>query len=426
MKRKVGIFLVIITSLTLACFGCPSSGGKGSGVDPMADIGAAKQPAVSEQGNKIHTNGINNFSLALFKESAKNEGNIMISPASVYLALAMTLNGADGETKDAMLKLLAEKGLTVEMLNRSCSSWLALLDETDNKTTLEIANSIWLDKEFVPDQQFLKENKKYYGSDIQKLDFKDPSAPDLINKWVKKATHNTIQEIVESIHPNVVMYLINAIYFHSDWQTPFENRDTYEREFHTPKKVVKTPFLHRTDKMIYISMDQAAGVALPYVDTNFAYFALLPDGELSPREWLSGQDQTFFEKLNESMSAKSKCSVQLCMPKFEAEYSDSLIDELTSLGMGIAFEPYKADFSLMNKSHQKNLFISEVKHKTFICVDEKGTEASGATSVEIREESAPLSDQQLTLDRPFLYGIMDIKSGLPLFVGIMENPETRI
>jgi serine protease inhibitor len=174
--------------------------------------------------------------------------------------------------------------------------------------------------------------------------------------------------------------------------------------------------------MPYFSYNNATGIALPYADEKFAYFALLPDKQLAPREWLAEQDQSLFADIAEMMAQKPEFTVQLAMPKFEAHYDDSLINELTDMGMGIAFDPYNADFSQMNEQHTKDLYISEVKHKTFIRVDEKGTEASAATSVEIRVTAMPLSDKQITFDRPFLYGIMDLQTGMPLFIGIMEDP----
>jgi len=174
--------------------------------------------------------------------------------------------------------------------------------------------------------------------------------------------------------------------------------------------------------MTYFSINKATGVALPYADERFAYFALLPDKEMTPREWLAKQDQSLFTDLARLVAQKPKYTVQLATPKFEAHYEDSLLNELTALGMGIAFDPDQADFSQMNEQHNKDLYISEVKHKTFIRVDEKGTEASAATSVEVQVTCAPQFDKELILDRPFLYGAMDLQTGIPLFVGIMENP----
>jgi serine protease inhibitor len=419
VKQKVCSLLVIFICLSMAFSGCASTG---SAANLMAGIKAAEQPTSPAQLDEVIKEEINRFSAELFKESAKNEGNVMISPASVYLALAMTLNGADGETKEAMLDLLADQGLTVDMVNKACHSWINLLEGADSETKLEIANSIWFDEDFTPYKPFLQSNADYFAADAHKLDFKDKNTPQIINKWVEKATHGTIDKIVDSISPNVVMYLINTIYFHSDWKTQFDKNDSHDHTFNTPKGTVKTPFLQQISRIPYFSYNNATGIALPYADEKFAYFALLPDEQLAAREWLAEQEQSLFADIAEMVAQKPEFTVQLAMPKFEAHFDDSLINELTDMGMGIAFDPYNADFSQMNEEHTKNLHISEVKHKTFIRVDEKGTEASAATSVEIRETAMPLSDKEITFDRPFLYGIMDLQTGMPLFIGIMEDP----
>jgi serpin B len=419
VKQRVFNCLIVFICLSLAFSGCASQGGA---ADLMADLKPSQQPASPAQIDKAIKKESNAFAVDLFKKSAENEGNIMISPASVYLALAMTLNGADGETKTAMLDVLADPGLTVDLINNACRSWIDLLEKTDSKTKLEIANSIWFDQDFTPYKPFLQKNADYFAADIKKLNFNDRNTPKIINNWVKEATHNTIDKIVDSIDPDVVIYLINAVYFKSDWQTEFNKNNTRDRTFNTPDGTIETPFMHRLDRMTYFSINKATGVALPYADQKFAYFALLPDKEMTPREWLAEQDQSLFNDLARLMAKKPKYTVQLAMPKFEVHYEDSLLNELTELGMGIAFDPDQSDFSQMNEQHTKDLYISEVKHKTFIRVDEKGTEASAATSVEVRVTSAPQFDKELTLDRPFLYGIMDLQTGMPLFVGIMENP----
>jgi len=419
VKHKAFTCLIIFICLSLAFSGCAS---QGRATDLMADIKPSQNSNSPDQIDKNIKKEINAFSADLFKKSAENEGNIMISPISVYLALAMTLNGAEGETKAAMLDVLADQGLTVDMINDACRSWIALLERTDSKTKLEIANSIWFDQDFTPYKPFLQKNADFFNADINKLDFNDPNAPKIINKWVKEATHNTIDKIVNSIDPDVVMYLINAVYFKSNWQTEFNKNNTRDRTFNTPDGPITTPFMHRLGRMTYFSINKATGVALPYADERFAYFALLPDKEMTPREWLAKQDQSLFTDLARLVAQKPKYTVQLATPKFEAHYEDSLTDELTELGIGIAFDPDLADFSQMNEQHSKGLYISEVKHKTFIRVDEKGTEASAATSVEVQVTSAPQSDKELIFDRPFLYGVMDLQTGIPLFVGIMENP----
>jgi serine protease inhibitor len=426
MKPAYSIFLITLVCLSLTFSGCTAKGAGGKFTDLMKDVNAAHPQATAALPEEGVRKGINLFSADLFKASADNNGNVMISPASVYLALAMALNGAGGETKADMLKVLAGEGVTADMINKSSRDWMNILAKTGSKTTLAIANSIWFDQKFTPYKPFLQSNADFFSASVRKLDFKDSSTPGVINSWVKDATRGTIDKIVESINPDVVMYLINTVYFKSDWQTSFDKNETRNLTFNTPKGAVETAFMHRTGKMAYFSGNGAAGVALPYDDGHFAYFALLPDGKTTPREWLSKQDPALLvDNIAGMMAQKNNFTVELAMPKFESRYEDSLKNELTGLGMGIAFEPNRADFSQMNEQHEKNLYISEVKHMTFIRVDEKGTEASAATSVEVGITSMPMSDKQLTFDRPFIYGIMDIKTGMPLFLGIMENPAAK-
>jgi len=362
------------------------------------------------------------FSANLMLQSARNKGNVMVSPASVLLALAMTLNGADGETRQAMLQVLADRDLSVEQVNAACQAWIRSLAPTGKKTTLSIANSIWFRDSFQPDPQFLQKNADYFRAGARKLDFADDRSTDIINGWVKDQTHGLIARIVEKISPSTVMFLINTVYFKADWQVPFEPAETRKRTFQTPAGAVMTEFMHRTDRMVTIQENGMTGVSLPYDDGQFAYFAMMPEGAASHREWLSRQiPATLFGQIAEQMAKKPEKTVSLSLPKYKAEFEDSLLNELETLGMGIAFDGGRADFSLLNAARSKGLFISEVKHKTFIQVDEKGTEAAAATSVAI-DESAPAYDIELTFDRPFVHGIMDMATGIPLFVGILENP----
>ena len=425
MKHGRSKILIAILCLLLTLSGCAAKEAAGKSTDLMKGTQAAQQ-ATGGLPEKNVCKDINRFSADLFKAAAGNPGNIMISPASVYLALAMTLNGADGETKTQMLKTLADQGVTLDMINKASRDWLGLLAKTGSKTTLGIANSIWFDQAFIPDKAFLQRNADFFNAGARKLDFRDAGTPGAINSWVKEATQGTIDKVVESIDPNVVMVLINTVYFKSDWQTTFDKNETRSQTFHTPQGAIESAFLHRTGKMTYFSGYNAAGVALPYDDGHFAYFALIPDGETTPREWIAKQDPVLLmENIAGMMAQKSDFTVELAMPRFESRYEDSLKNELTQLGMEIAFDPDRADFSLMNEAHEKNLYISEVKHKTFVRIDEKGTEASAATSVEVGTTSMPMSDKQLTFDRPFIYGIMDSNLGMPLFLGIMEDPTVQ-
>lgn len=422
MKRKFSLFLVVCLSLMLMLSGCTTIARTAKAADLMGNIQAAERPAPGTLPEKFRTS-IHHFSAELLKASADNTGNILVSPASAYLALAMTLNGADGDTKTAMLKVLADQGLTVDQVNQSCRDWTELLKQTNSKTTLTIANSVWYGQDFKPYKPFLQANADYYSADARQLDFQNENTPDVINDWVKKATQGKIDTMVQSIDPTVAMYLLNAVYFKSDWQTPFEKNATHPQSFNTPNGPVEASFMHKNDPMPYFEAENAAGIALPYDDGHFAFFAVLPDGQITPRDWLANQDQSvLYKTISEALAQKSMTTVQLALPKFEARYEDDFVNELTRMGMAIAFDRNYADFSQMNEQHKKDLFISKVLQKTFIRVDEKGTEAAAATSVEMKTQGAPVSGKKLTMDRPFLYGIMDTQTGLPLFVGIMENP----
>lgn len=373
---------------------------------------------------------IKQFSASLFKSSVSSMEkceNIMVSPASVFLALAMTLNGADGDTKDAILDVLKEKendGITSEMINIACRAWIADVTRTGEKTSLSIANSIWFDNRFAPYNPFLQTNADYYSAAAHKLDFRNEESIDIINIWVNGATKGTIPKIIDSIPSDVVMYLINAIYFKSDWQIPFSQNKTFSQQFNTVTGPVNAKFMHRTGNMSYFTGCEAEGVSLPYDDGKFAFFALLPDNGTTPQEWLAKQDnKILFDNIGALMSKKTNRMVELSLPKFELSYENSLKDELSKLGMEIAFDSSRADFSQMNESHLKNLFINDVKHKTFIRVDEKGTEAAAVTSVEMGLTSIITPDVVIAFNRPFFYGIVDLASGVPLFIGILEKPE---
>lgn len=393
-----------------------------SSIDWMAAIQASTDLDDSIEPDEKILTAYNRFAARLLLESSENSGSIMISPASVFFALSMTLNGADGQTRDQMLQLLTESGISTDDLNQSNLGWIAGLTDTGEKTIVSIANSIWFRRGFAPNPTFLQTNADFYRAGVRELDFADEQAPDIINNWVEQETNGLIEKIIEQINPSTVMFLINTIYFKSDWQIPFEKHETRNRTFYANAGALETEFMHRTGMMNVFSMDQAEGISLPYDDGALSFFALIPQSATSPREWLSRQNPAeLFADIHAAMSESTASSVHLALPKFEAEYEDTLNNELIALGMTDAFDGAVADLSLLNEAREKGLYISEVRHKTVIKVDEKGTEAAAATSVAV-DESAPMYDIERVFDRPFFYGIMDMDTGTPLFIGILENP----
>jgi len=416
MKYRTIAFLSLLLVLTLVLASCASAP---AAADLMAGIQAAEWPADPNEPDPVYTTSLSDFAWTLFQESTANPGNILISPASVYLALAMTLNGADSTTRDAMLEALSAQGLNLEELNTASRDWITLLASENEKVRLVVANSIWYREGFNPDRDFLQRNADYFAAGAQMLDFSRPEAVETINGWVSDATNGLIERMLEEIGPAVVMYLINTIYFKADWQTPFIKNYTAEGNFNSPKGAVKVQFMHRTDNMSYLEAEGATGVLLPYADNRFAFFAVLPPENTTPRQMVLEQNSSFLRSI---LNSEKDLTVELTLPAFKTSYSDSLVDELKNMGMAIAFSS-GADFSLMNSGRSKDLFISEVKHKTMIDLNENGTEAAAATLVEISKTGMPSADRLLTFDRPFIYGIVDRISGQPIFIGILENPD---
>jgi len=360
-----------------------------------------------------------NFSWDFFKQSSEKPGNIMVSPLSVYTALSMTQNGACGQTKTDMKNTLKAGGISEDELNKGLKEWMNDLNSNVESIDLTVANSIWYRKGFEADEEFLQKNGDYYSASLKSLDFNDKKAPDTINEWVKDATNGTIDKIIDQINDDIMICLINAVYFKGDWKDPFSSNNTYKQVFNSSEKTENIDFMHRRGDMSYLSSDGTEGVLLPYVGEKFALVALLPPEGETPREMINNFSANKIWKL---IKNKENKTINLSIPKFESNYEDSLIEELSNMGMKTAFDPNNADFSLMQKSRNKDLCISDVKHKTFIKVDEKGTEASAVTSIGIGATSAPMQIQELTFDRPFVYGIVDLENGLPLFIGIIENP----
>jgi serine protease inhibitor len=387
----------------------------------MADVKTASWPEPPARMDAAYQTSVLDFTWRLFQETLGEEGNTLISPTSVYLALAMTMNGAQGDTLTAMKEALASANLSQETINAASRDLTRLLQHQTEKTNVSLANAIWLREQYPVAQPFLQANADYFAAAAQALDFESPQAVNTINGWVKKQTEGAIDSIVEQIDPSTMMYLMNAVYFKSDWQTPFDANSTYDAPFQNSIGETTASFMHRTDTLSYFISDQAQGVMLPYEDGKYQFFAILPGSSVNVRDYVRELQTGDLTTILQSMQTGQ---VMLSLPKFEVAYENRLKDELSKLGMGVAFTP-QADFSRMNAQGQSDLLISDVVHKTFCRVDEQGTEAAAVTSVEMRLTSAPMTDVEIRFDRPFVYGIMDSTSATPLFLGLMEQPSIK-
>ena len=362
------------------------------------------------------------FGFNLFDEIRKTEQdeNIFISPLSVSLALAMTLNGAAGETEQAMTNTLQLQGLDAEVINVGYAGLRQTLLTSDPKVTLAIANSLWARQDVPFNQSFLQRNAHFFGAEISTLNFSDPSAPKTINQWVDTNTNGKIQKIVDdTINPDTVLFLINAIYFKSTWQKEFDPSKTREDPFHLANGDVKqVPMMRQERWYPYYRGENFQAISLAYGDGQMGMYIFLPDRE--------SDLNIFLEKLNaerwENWTSQFHIQdVSLVMPKFKLEYKKTLDPTLASLGMGIAFAEELADFSRM-AILGKNLYIQEVLHKTFVEVNEEGTEAAAVTKVEIGITSVPPPPIPFAIDRPFFFAIRDNQTKTVLFMGVVVDP----
>jgi len=364
----------------------------------------------------------NHFGLKMFRAMSASgaDENLFISPLSISLALGMTLNGADAGTKDAMRNTLEFNGLDQDDINESYRSLLELLGSMDPKVIFDIANSIWYRQGYSVEQDFLSVNRDYFDAQVQALDFASASAPDIINRWVNDSTNGKIQKMLNEIPVDAVMYLINAIYFKGIWSNEFEKKMTRDDQFITLSgERIPCRMMHLKEYFKYFETDQFQAIDMPYGYGDFSMTILLPQDGVNINDFISNISN---DDWNMWMSRFSSREGTIEMPKFTMEYEASLNDVLKSLGMAIAFTPGQANFSKINK--ENNLFISNVKHKSYVKVDEEGTEAAAATSVEISLTSVRSTNFYMRVDRPFLFAIRENRSQTILFIGKMMQPES--
>lgn len=372
----------------------------------------------NEEQQLIERNNL--FTLDLFKESLSNMrlgDNILLSPLSVNMAVSMTNNGAVGVTQRSISEALRTKDFSSQQLNAYYHKLLETLPKLDSKTTLEISNSIWYRQGFEILPTFSKINGDYFRATVEGLDFTNGKSLDRINSWVKAQTNGRISTIVDEIPSDMMLYLINAIYFKGSWNEAFDVNKTHKSVFvKSDGTSLQTDFMNIESSFNTFRNSGFMGVELPYHDEKFSMKALMPTNDNSTMDLVNLLKEP--QGLKALFSGGSKSKVNLFFPKFKFSYGETLNDELESLGMGIAFTN-KADFTAINPSG--SLLISEVKHKSFIEVNEEGTEAAAVTSVGVALTSMPIVEE-IRFDRPFVFLIQENKSGLILFVGLVNDP----
>ena len=365
----------------------------------------------------------NDFGFQLFDKVVQDAGddNVFISPLSVSVALGMTLNGAAGDTETGMQTALGLTGLTRDEINEGYRGLLELLDDLDPGVQMEIANSIWYRDSFSVAPDFIEDNETYFDAAVEALDFATPAAGDTINDWVDDKTHGKIHSIVDGpISDQLMMLLVNAVYFKGTWANQFKKTNTRDDQFATSSGAEKpVKLMNQSETLPYHENEDLQAVRLPYGDSYFAMSILLPKEGKEVDDVVSTMTSTSWNGL---MDAMVDSKVQLSMPRFELSTGRNLNDVLAALGMEAALNPDRADFTRMNPDG--GLYISEVKQKTFVRVDEEGTEAAAATSVGMSTTSIPRTIE-MRVDRPFVFVIHDTYSGAMLFTGKIVDPDSK-
>ena len=418
MKKRL-IKLIALAMCAAMLTGCAASGGVKNLTDGVnaADV---TLPEVTDY------TMIGDLGAGLMQYAAAQEAeNPVLSPLSAYLCLAMLMPGANENTKAEFEKIL---GADWDYVSALAADIAAQLEKTGGSTKLDLANSIWTDDDkAVIEEEWLKTVKAYFGPDIYSADLPSDGALKAINKWVNDKTNGMIPKLHdENYDKDTIMVLLNALYMKAEWAHKFEGQDTYDREFaKADGSTVTVPFMNMFEAYeSYIKTEDAEGIMLPYDDGRLAFIALKPD-DGDARKYAAGFTGA---KLKEALAAaKADTFVTVNMPKFDTEYSVYLTDALKAMGMTDAFDPFLADLSGAGRGVDGPLYISYVFQKVKVDVNEEGTEAAAVTEIATAEGCALPVDEPivLTFDSPFVYAIVDTETGVPLFAGVMENPEAK-
>lgn len=421
VKKKLLLILTALVTLSLTACGQPVA------ADIVkSDKSRITAPDTTAAELKILVDGNTAFAFDLYKSLKTKDGNIFYSPYSLSTALAMTYAGARTDTEQQMATTLhfdlsqarlhpAFDNLDLELAKRGQNL------KANETFKLSNVNAIWGQKGYTFQQPYLDILAQDYGAGLRILDFKQSPEPSriTINNWVSDQTNNKIKDLLPQgvIDSLTRLVLTNAIYFNATWASPFKKESTSEGQFTLlDNSKVTVPMMKQTASFNYAAGDNYQAVELPYSGRELSMVILVPK---------SGQFTSFENSLNASrlattLSDMKTNQVSLAMPKFKYDSSFTLKDTLSAMGMPVAFTD-AADLSGMTGN--RDLIIKEVVHKAYVAVDEAGTEAAAASGVVVGTTSMPASPVELTLDRPFIFLIRDMKTGTVLFLGRVMNPK---
>lgn len=418
LKSKISSFTFLIATLVMMSASCE---GKHNEIDldnlpkPIKiELRSSETEMVSSDQSFAF-----NFLANVYAEELVDEDNsFMVSPLSLSMALAMTMNGAEGETKSAMQETLNLKGFTSDEINSYYKKLKEALLATDPSTKLSIANSIWTNQNVQIKDEFIRKNREYFNSTVQSVNFGDSQTAELINNWASKNTNGLIDKVIDTTKPEDLMYLLNAIYFKGIWTSEFNKSNTHKKPFTLEDgTTVNVDMMSQTDKFNYKDDENLQLVELPYGNSAFSMLVLLPKDEKSILDVVDAlNNSSYWAGLK---SGLREYEVELYLPKFKTQYSKKLNSVLSDMGMGLTFTN-EADFSGMSDISAK---IDFVKQDTYLSVDEVGTEAAAVTTVGIVMTSMPVQPDKVVFNanKPFIYVIQENSTGSILFTGIVKN-----
>ena len=432
LKRAVAILIVFIMAIsTVACGDviqpgttqtsttATTSGGTVYVPSTAKDLteGVEPDPVKGAELTQEDIDALYEIYVKFFKSTIvdKNKSSL-ISPLSIITALGMVADGADGETLAQFETLF---GITAEQLDKAINFYSTALSSTE-KAKFESANSIWF-----TDREDFKANEDYiarvlgaYFPSLYTVDFKKSATVDDINGWVSDHTDGMIEKIVDELDPLTVMVLINAIVFDARWAHEYDEYQVGDAIFHAYNGTEQTVEMMRSEEYGYISMKNAQGFSKYYSGNNYKFVALLPDAGVDVYDFVEGLDAASLKTALKGGAGR----VAAELPKFSYDYDVTLNSALKALGLNDAFDPYRADFTKMATVEEQNIYISKVLHKTHIDVDEGGTKAAAVTAVIVEATAAIQPDPIIiTLDRPFVYMIVDCTYNMPIFMGIVSE-----
>jgi serpin B len=409
MRRTLPRRLPAPLFAALVLVGCDQSPTEPDQITELPRALSAGERALIQAGNR--------FAIDLLRQvhRAAPDSTAFLSPLSASMALGMTMNGTTGATLDQMRTALGFGTLPLADINRSYHDLIALLRSLDGKVDVRVANALFHRTGFTMETPFLDVARSSFDAHIQGLDFASAGAADVMNGWVRNATAGRIDRIVEPpIDPLTVAFLMNAIYFKGDWTRQFDAKDTQPAPFQAPGGSRSVRLMHLEDELPFREGNGWVAADVPYGGKAWSMTVAVPAAG-------RGIDAVVGDlaSILDPTAPWSTQEVSLYLPKFELSWERLLNDDLKALGMVDAFDPKKADFTPMYRAARDvELHVKKVKQKTFLAVDEKGTEAAAVTSVEVGVTSVPVV-RIVRADRPFLLAIRERLSGTVLFAGLI-------